>query len=139
MKLENLTPEQQLEVQYVDIVAQMIYQTKLNIEVLQTGYKKLPPSSLRETSFYYCENQRQWMAKFDNALKRVKLYEMMNKDLNSTELSYYSICTSFLRMSLDLENISDLLELLKDAKDITPIMTNLKAIIQNHLNNEPKD
>jgi hypothetical protein len=134
-----MTEELKTQRQLLDIIAAMVYQTRLNVECLEGKIKKLKPSNLKDIVLLYCENERNWEAKFMRACKRFGLDEYMRKDLSSEELAYYNICCEFLRQSKDLESLSDVLEIAKEATDLSPVLTNLTAIINNHISKESNE
>lgn len=127
-------PEDQLQLQALDTIAAMVYQTQLNLDCLNGKIKVLKQSPLKDVIICYIENQKDWMAKFHRGLKRIGLLEVMQKDLSSTELAYYSIICEFARQSKDMEGLSDLMEAANDIEDLGPVLTQVKALLFNYKN-----
>jgi len=127
-----MTELQQKEIEYIDMIASMVYQTKLNIDSLDGKVKKLSPSSLRDTTILYLENQKNWLAKFNRGLKKVGLDQLMDKDLKSQDIAYYQICCEFLRQSRDLSGICEIIEAAMNVESLDPILPNIKALLFNH-------
>jgi hypothetical protein len=124
--------EDERRTQAIDIIAAMVYQTQLNIDCLAEKIRKIPPSSLKDVVICYLENQRSWMQKFNRGLKMIGALQMMQRDLTSEELAYYSIICEFSRQGKDMESLADLVEIAADIDDLSPVLTQIKAILFNH-------
>jgi len=73
------------EIEAIDIIAAVMYQNKLNLDILQGKLNKLPTGSFKDTFMLYIENQRNWLCKMERGLKKIGINAAMQKDLNSTE------------------------------------------------------
>jgi hypothetical protein len=110
MQIEQQTDEQLMEILALDMVALMAYQTKLNVDALDGNVKKMRPSPLKDVVILFVQNQKNWMDKLMRGMRKIGIDDAMQRDLNSSDLKYYSIICEFARQAHDYPAAADLME-----------------------------
>lgn len=110
MSNQNNATEVDVQIFALDILAAMAYQTKFNIECLDGKVMKMQPSPLRDVVINFVENQKNWISKLMRGMRQIGIDHLMQKDLNSAELAYYSIICEFARQAHDYPAAADLME-----------------------------
>jgi hypothetical protein len=111
--------EKEMEIIALDMVALMTYQTKLNIDALDGNVKKMRPSPLKDVVLLFVQNQKNWIDKLMRGMRKIGIDQAMQKDLNSTDLKYYSIICEFARQAHDYPAAADLMEHIAAAEHIS--------------------
>lgn len=146
--LKNMTTTEQIptkqfeqQVYALDCLSQMAYWSKINIEYCKTAARNLPAGGLKDAVIFYHQQEENWLNKIIRGLKGhkangVDIYSAMKEDLEDIPMVVMFDIISDLKKAQDMEGISEIVKELSTLKSISPILTNLQAIIRNQKNKE---
>jgi hypothetical protein len=110
--------DQSMEVVALDFVAAMTYQTKLNVDALERKCMMLPTGSLKDATIGFVNNQKTWLSKLLRGLRQCGLEKNMQRDLDSTDIAYYSIVCEYARQTHDLQAAANIMEYVSEAEQV---------------------
>lgn len=122
---QELSLEDKTTIYALDIIAGIVYQSKINIQQLEFIARKIPQSSLKDVCLLFEENQKNWLNKVIRAAKnfgRVKgidIAQELESDINGDGLHALFNCISRLKMCRDLDSMDDILDRLVPYEDLS--------------------
>jgi hypothetical protein len=120
-------------VEIVDIIAGCAYQAQLTYDIMYEKVRKLEYSSLKNYMLNYVEKQQTDVKKLIRMIKESSYRNQLKEDLKSTDIAFYAAVCEFAREAKDLEHLAELVEIGKNVEDFQPIITQLRAIMLNHI------
>lgn len=121
----------------LDCIASICYQTKANCDILELAQPFLAAGRLKDLVIHFRQNQMDWMYRILRAMKEfgklkgIDWYSSMKKDLEGAPLIAMTDIIRSLYQVLDMEGAATLFEEVALVEDLSPILPQLKFIIQN--------
>lgn len=134
--MEAVTKEDKTRLYALDCISQMAYMSKMNIEYCSMALKFLPQTAIKDTVMYYRENQQNWLSRIMKSLKDYKfagvdIYTAMKDDLDGMPMVAMFDIIGNLKKTQDMEAVATIVEEVAGIEDLSPILTNIVAIIRN--------
>lgn len=127
----------QREMYGLDCISSICYQTKANVDLLELTQPYLHAGKLKDLVIYFRQNQKDWLDRMLRAIKEfgkirgIDWHTAMKNDLDGSPLVAMTDIIRNLYQVKDMEGVATLVEEATLIEDLTPVIQQIKFIIQN--------